>query len=53
MYWFADYSKQIVLFVNKKELRIKIGDFGLATFLRTDFYLTSRCGTPSYGKCYE
>ncbi|KAJ2964982.1 hypothetical protein NQZ79_g180 [Umbelopsis isabellina] len=43
-----DLKLENVLFVNKKELRIKIGDFGLATFLRTDFYLTSRCGTPSY-----
>ncbi|KAI8577199.1 hypothetical protein K450DRAFT_253367 [Umbelopsis ramanniana AG] len=43
-----DLKLENVLFEDKKELRIKIGDFGLATFSHKQFALTSRCGTPSY-----
>ncbi|KAI9285682.1 kinase-like domain-containing protein [Umbelopsis sp. AD052] len=43
-----DLKLENVLFEDKKGLRIKIGDFGLATFSHRHFALTSRCGTPSY-----
>ncbi|CAO3682315.1 unnamed protein product [Umbelopsis ramanniana] len=43
-----DLKLENVLFEDKKELRIKIGDFGLATFSHKQYALTSRCGTPSY-----
>ena len=44
-----DLKLENIIVMNKKDLQVKIADFGLATFYRGKPFHTM-CGTQSYGK---